>query len=454
MLYKGSDTFAASLDFYDFTRKLNPVNICAFGSYINLNHKNTMKKELLMLAALSLIASSASAQKQDRKQILEEARPILEENAPEGGADKVPQFGIWGKQGKFYLGIGGAVKATAGVDLGDPIDNPNEFVTADIVPVEAGNHAKLHLSAMQSNLFVNFVALPESDNQIGAFVSMIFLDNYTPKLEHAFVKYRGFKIGYDYSVFSDNGALPPTIDYEGPNASTAVQKPVMSYSCSFGKKKAWTASIGLDLPSLDPINANRTRSVNQVAPDVPIAIKYAWGEGSGWIKASAILRNMYYFNEVSQKKVDVVGWGVSLSGTAEILPGLTGYWQGVYGHGIATIMQDLSGGNLDLTPSGNGNNLKATKSWGAFGGLTYNFTDNVSCTAAYSHIRNYVKAWENEPTPFGEQYKYAQYVVGNVLWDITPIISTGIEYLYGRRVNFDGTQAHCNRLQAMLQVKF
>lgn len=418
-----------------------------------------MRTRILFLTALIACSMTAMAQKpgdkkSDRKHLFEAATPILEENAPEGGADMVPKFGLIGKEGKFYLGIGGKVKGTIGVDLGDPIDNPNEFVTADIEPVGPGNHTKFQLSAMQSNLFVNFVAFPGSDNQLGAFVSMNLLDNYTPALEYAYLKYRGIKIGYDYSVFSDNGALPPTIDYEGPNASTAVQKPNISYSISFGKRKAWTAMVGLDLPQVNIINSARSRSVNQAAPDIPIAIRYAWADGAGWIKASAIMRNMNYFNENAGKNIDVVGWGVSLSGTTEIAPGLSGYWQGVYGHGIASLFQDLSDQDVDLTPCGTGSALKASKSWGAFGGLTYRISDKVSITGAYSHIRNYQKKWTGGSAPFAEQYKYAQYVVGNVLWDISPIVSTGIEYLYGRRVNNDGSQAHLNRLQAMLQVSF
>ncbi len=51
-------------------------------------------------------------------------------------------------------------------------------------------------------------------------------------------------------------------------------------------------------------------------------------------------------------------------------------------------------------------------------------------------------------------YSYGQYAVGNVMWQITPMLQCGLEYIYGRRVNMDGAQAHDNRLQTMLQVSF
>ena len=418
-----------------------------------------MNKLLLLgLAGLSAVSVFAkpphSKEPRANHELKEASHDVFTDNAPEGYKDAVPHFAIFGKKDLFYLGIGGAVKATVGMDWGAPTDNPNEFVTGDIVPVAPGDKTKFNLSAAQSSLFVNFVAFPNSDNQLGAFIGMNFLNNYCPVLQYAYLKYRGIKAGYDYSVFSDNGAMPPTIDYEGPNACTASPTPVVNYTYSFGKHKAWSASIGLELPSPSITNRSYTRLVNQAVPDIPIAIKYAWTGGNDWVKASAIVRNIYYHNEHTEKNVDVAGWGVSVSGTSEIVSNLRAYWTGVYGHGIASLMQDCSGMNMDLSPVGNEGYLTASKSWGGFAGLQYNFTENVYCSATYSHVRNYAKAWTGGDHAYGDQYKYAQYAVGNVFWNITPIVTTGLEYIYGRRVNVDGTQAHDNRLQAMLQVSF
>lgn len=420
----------------------------------------TLSEKILLCAVATLFAFTAVAKPPHHREprsnndLKEASHGVFTDNAPEGFKDAVPHFAIFGKKGMFYLGIGGAVKATAGIDWGAPTDNPNELITADIFPVTAGNETKFNLSAMQSNLFVNFVAFPNSDNQLGAFIGMNFLNNYCPVLQYAYIKYRGIEAGYDYSVFSDNGAMPPTIDYEGPNACTASPVPVVNYTYTFGKKKEWSVAAGLELPSPSITTTAHTASVNQAVPDIPVAVKYTWGDGGNWVKGSAIMRNIYYHNDRSGKNVDVVGWGVSLSGTTEIIHGLRGYWTGVYGHGVASLMQDCGGLGMDLSPVGDTNYLTAAKTWGAFGGLQYNFTDDIYCSASYSHIRNYAKAWSGGSNPYPEQYKWAQYAVGNLFWNVTPIISTGIEYIYGRRVNVDGSQAHDNRLQAMLQVAF
>lgn len=383
------------------------------------------------------------------------AHPHFEENAPEGCKDAVPHFAIFGKEGSFYLGIGGTVKVTAGEDWGDPLSNPNSFITSELTQAAPGDNTKFNLSAQQSSLFVNFVGLPDSKNKISAFVGINFLNNYVPVLQNAYVKWRGLKAGYDYTAFSDNGALPPSIDYEGPNAATSVSVPTVSYTYTFGKKKEWMVSGGIELPQYSITPGIDSKDVTQPIPDIPVSIRYGWNKGNDWVKLSGVLRNLYYRNEAADKNVDVVGYGVELSGTAQLFPRMRGFWTGVYGRGIASYIQDLSGVGLDLTPTTT-KTLGAARTWGAFGGFQYDFTKNVYASLTYSHVRNYADEWARRASsePYGGMYKYAQYALANVFWKVTPIVTTGVEYIYGRRVDNNGGQTHCNRLQTMIQVSF
>ena len=76
------------------------------------------------------------------------------------------------------------------------------------------------------------------------------------------------------------------------------------------------------------------------------------------------------------------------------------------------------------------------------------------CTAIYSHVRTYANSYADSSVEWKTGYKYAQYILGNIFWQVNPIVQVGMEYIYGRRVDFDCSQAHDNRLQAMLQVSF
>lgn len=382
----------------------------------------------------------------------------LRQNMPQAyNVPGLPRFAIFGKEGKFYLGIGGQVKVTAGYDLGDVIDDPNCFTTSALPMNGApGNGGKFQISAQQSSLFVNMVALPGTANQIGAYVSVNFMgESYAPSIVQAYLKYRGITAGYAFSLFSDMAAAPPTIDYEGPNAFTALPHTVLYYEKPFGRKKEWKAGVGVEQPANSFTLATKTLSVNQRVPDIPAYIQYSWNNGKGWLRFSAMLRNLYYRDLITAHNVDRIGWGVKASGSTPIVGNLTAYYQAVYGKGISSYIQDLNGMGMDLMPSATDlGKLNPIKAWGAYGGLQYNFSKSVFCSATYSHVRTYVPRYAGTDSPWGEQYRYAQYVVANVFWNINSLIQTGVEYLYGRRVNYNGDQSHDNRIQAMLSLNF
>lgn len=378
-------------------------------------------------------------------------------NAPSEFGSHVPRFAVIGKDHSFYLGIGGKVTVTAGYDFGNPTDDPNMFLTSGIPnSLPPGNGGSLRISAQQTHLCLNFVGLPGSANKFGAFISFNLLkDNYQPDLQYAYVKYRGIKAGYDKTLFADPASTPPSIDYEGVNASSSLSNAILDYSFSFGKKKAWSAGIGVEMPMYSVTDAagHGAYAVSQRVPDIPAFIKWSWDDGSGWLRFSAVMRNMLYHDPASGKNVDKVGYGFLLSGAAPVVPGLTAYYHGLYGKGIASYIQDLSGCGMDLMPSASTQYiLDMPKAWGAFGALQYDFSRSVFASASYSHVRTYA---DGCAMPAGDtQYRYAQYIAGNVFWNISPLLQSGIEYIYGRRVNYNGSQAHNSRIQAMLSLSF
>lgn len=382
----------------------------------------------------------------------------LHKNAPQiFNIPDVPRFAVHGKEGKYYMGIGANIKAVGTYDIGNPVSNDNLFVTSAIpMGIAPGNGAQFRFSAQQSNIYLNVVALPGSKNQLGAYVSINFLGSgYTPSLQLAYLKYRGFTAGYNYSLFTDAAASPATIDYEGPNALTCAIHGNIYYEQPFGKKKEWKAGVGLDMPANSFTNATHTATVSQRVPDIPFYIQRSWADGNGWLRLSGIVRNLYYRDMTAQKNIDKVGWGIKASGMTPVVGGLTAYYQAAYGKGIASYIQDLGGTGMDLMPDpSNSSRLDAVKAWGAFGALQYNFSPSVFCTAIYSHVRTYVNSYADSSVEWKTGYKYAQYILGNIFWQVNPIVQVGMEYIYGRRVDFDCSQAHDNRLQAMLQVSF
>ena len=425
-------------------------------------------KRIILLSALALLAASATAQapKTERKittfghkEDIDSTQlyGILHHNAPEDFRNPgVPAVAVVGKDGKFVLGVGGFIKAVTGVDFGHPIPDPDQFITSQI-PMEDmdGDGTRYNLSAQQTKLFINFVALPGTGNEIGAFISANLMNDYTPMLEYAYLKYRGIEAGYDNTVFSDPSCGAPAVDYEGPCSNTANPVGGINYTWEPHPHGRWLVAAGIQLPQYSfTTYEGRTKSVYQRFPDIPIAGKFAWDDGNSWVRASAIFRTLTYRDVISKINHNKFSYGFQLSGGWNFLEKLTLYYQGVWGKGIGSIIQDTQDEGLDLTPCDDGYGLEPVELCGGFLALLYEINDRFSSSVTYSQLRTYAKKFEGGETAWGDMYKYAQYVSANVFCNVTSYFQVGLEHIWGRRTNYDGTKCADNRLQLAFQLSF
>lgn len=427
-----------------------------------------MKNQILFMLGILCFATAVSAQDVEKMHFINtekssEVYDVMQSNAPGDAVLKdVPRFALIGKDHKFYAGLGANAMLVGDFDWSHPLDNANKFIPGDIpMTIEPGSGGQFLLSAAQTDFYLNFVALPGSANQIGIFIDVNFMaGNHSPALHHAYLKYRGITAGHTISIFTDLGAKPASIDYQGPNALTFMGHPNISYTGKFGRNKAWSAAIGLDLPEFSATYSSGlvggketafTGKATQRIPDIPLYLQRSWLDGKGWLRASAIFRTLTYRDQILNKNHNVLGWGVKLSGKTPICGGLSAMWEGVYGHGVSSYIQDLSGKGMDLMPDPDENGkLKAVPAWGAYGTLQYQICPKVFLNATYSQVRTYAKDWNT--TAWGETYKWAQYVTANCFWKINSFTMFGVEYLYGRKMDHSGIQAHDNRLSLMLKV--
>ena len=290
---------------------------------------------------------------------------VLEENAPKYfNAPGMPRFSVIGNERAFYLGIGGYIRGTASYDFGNPIQSPLYFIPSAIpMDGEGGNSSLLQFSAASSNLFFNFVALPHTENKVGAYIDFGFaqgMGNYGFSLKAAYLTYRNLTVGYTTSLFTDGAAAAQTIDQQGPNAMTFLFNTVIDYQWPINRH--WKVGVGLEMPKVDASYLNSTRAVNQRVPDIPVYVQYSWKEGKGWLRLSGIMRNMYYRDQVAMKTDDVMGLGIKLSGVSPLTRSLNLYSQSVFGKGISSYVQDLQGLGMDLVPvTGNGGQMEAVE---------------------------------------------------------------------------------------------
>lgn len=393
-----------------------------------------------------------------------------------------PRFAIVGKNEKFYVGFGGYVKGTMSFDWGSPINNYNEFIVSAI-PMpgsqKPGNKAQFGLSAQQSDIYVNLVALPLEKNKFGFYLNFIFLgNNYLPQVRQAYVTWRGIEMGYGFSLFTDLAADPATIDYEGPNSFTVVINAKFDYRHTFGKH--FGIGIGAELPMASytdgfgkvyqggAYKTVGTATVEQRIPDIPMYLQWNWGNNNR-IRLSGLLRNMQYRSNmtgttaedlVGGKTKNLVGGGIQLTGNFNVANKLIGYYQATWGKGMTSYFEDVTGMGYDMVPCATDpGKLQTVKAWGGYLGLQYNWSSKVYSNLIYSHLRLYTPdygdgSFNSGAYNWSQQYKWGQYAVANVFYNITPQFSWALEYIYGRRMDWNHQQAHDNRIQTMLQVTF
>lgn len=129
---------------------------------------------------------------------------------------------------------------------------------------------------------------------------------------------------------------------------------------------------------------------------------------------------------------------------------MTLYATGCYGKGIAAYLGDLSSGNYDLLADpGNPGRLYAPATLSGTAGAKVQILPRLSSTLCLATLRHYPKA-----DPAADTYKYAQYLSINAVYDFSPRLQLGVEYLAGKRMNCGGEHANVNRAEALLSFSF
>ena len=367
-----------------------------------------------------------------------------------------PQFIFATRNNRFALGIGGYVNLRTSYDFKGAVDNI-DFVPYSI-PMSAtyANRQRIMMDATTSRLFTKAVVNSRQLGRIVAFVDMDFRGgaefSYTPRLRSAYVSMLGFTAGRDVSTFCDLDAAPITVDFQGPNAYNFNFATLLRYEIEFLDRHL-KAGLAAEMPVVSGTYDEAFAPISQRIPDVPIYFQYAWGENrQSHFRASAILRNMYLHNNLTDDNTSLFGWGVQASGRIEPCDYFVLYFNGVYGKGITPYIQDLTGSGLDFTPNpANAEQIQTMPMWSwQVAGQVNIIPSTLFASGGYSTVRvNHHNGYYAET-----QYKRGTYIFGNVFYQVNPNLRLALEYLHGSRSNMNDTKGEANRLSVMVQYNF
>lgn len=418
-------------------------------------HPNRMQKDKLkyVIGTEVNITDSVNAYK------------LLYENIPQDNDFlNDPIFAIIGRRRYFYFSVGANLKLGLCYDWGNPGDNPQGMSVAEIQKAAPGDRQAFQITAQSSNIYFNIIGFPNTANQAGLFFSLA-LDgepgnSYKVHADNAYMRFRGFTLGYTSSLYNDRAADPYTIDGHGPIASGGHNNVLVNYQKYVSKHVR--IGVGIEAPTSDmslyvpeALKEEGIRNVRQRVPDIPAYVTYAFNS-SDHLRLSGIARVLTYRNFVKNRNENRFGWGLKLTGAATfgktILYGMA---QG--GKGISSYLQENRYMGLDLVPDmARPGSLKEPVSWGTILGVQYNWRPNVFSTVVYSFIRNYVDPYDNSSgdIAYADQMKYGQYALANVMWRLNRLFMVGAEYVYGQKNTFGRERLSNNRFSLQVAVSF
>ena len=377
-------------------------------------------------------------------------RIMNESQLPHIHEPQAPRFLLMDRKGKFALGIGGYVRATAEYDFGGIVDD------IDFIPAFIPNSSKIkNQFQMDANTSTIFLKLVGHTKLLGDFI-VYTAGNFRNgsnkgfQLQNAYVSFRDITVGYTYGGFMDLGALPSTIDFQGPNGATFYRTTQLAYTYKGLKNFRFNASI--EMPSVDGTTNSDLNINQQRMPDFTAYAQYGWNNSSH-LRVGALIRSMTYTSSFCDKASSVTGFGVQASTTFNVGKKWQVFGQATYGKGIGQYLNDISNLNVDIVPDPDKEGkMQALPMLGWYAGLQYNVCPKVFLSSTYSMSRLYSD--NGYPDAVGSTYHYGQYFVVNMFWNVTSNMQVGVEYLRGWRNNFDNSTHHANRINLLVQYSF
>lgn len=386
--------------------------------------------------------------KKSNQKIVKQFKQSMNEGFNEPGA---PRFLLYDQKHDVAFGIGGFLRVRTAYDWGSVPTNSFGFIPFSIpVPANKANNGQFTIDPYKSNIFFKLLGNTKGLGAYEAYISGQFTGpGNSFAINDAYLRFMGFTVGKTWSLFNDLGAVPPTIDFQGPNGAGEMRTGQIAYAHEF--KNGIKLGVSVEQNQSSGTYDSKVGAASQRIPDIPAYIKYSWCKGASHVKLAGVLRNMSYQNLVTTDNKTATGYGVQLSGTVKVGKPVQLYFQTTYGKGIAQYINDLSGNGLDFVyDADESGKMVAQEAFAWYGGLQFNLSPSVFASATYSQARIFPKDGYKP----ANQYRYGQYIVGNVFWNLSSAFQFGAEYLWGNRVNIDGSNEHANCIQALVQYNF
>nr|WP_310522459.1 DcaP family trimeric outer membrane transporter [Polymorphobacter sp.] len=280
----------------------------------------------------------------------------------------------------------------------------------------------------------------------------------TFRLRHAWASWGPLLIGQTNTLFMDGDLFPNVVDYWGPTGMVFLRNPQVrltvvdkaGFKFAFAIEKANTDVDVGDIREIDPDLGANIQDATPL-PDLTLQARYAgdWGH----VQLSALLSKLAYETigtPDNQPRGSQFGWGLNLGTSFNVAPATTLRAGVVYGHGIASYMND---GGTDLAPrvtnAAPGLEAQAVPLLGIIAYVDHRWSKSFTSALGYSLTKV-----ENTDFQSASAYHKGEYASGNLLWEPVPHILVGGELMYGKRTDNDGASGDDIRTQLTFKASF
>lgn len=365
---------------------------------------------------------------------------------------EAPYFTLMSKDANLAMGIGGVINLTGWFDWSGMVEGVDFNPYRIVMPRTPENLRNLSASASGTSIFISIMGRNTPVGDFRAYVEGGFVGyggmDFT--LKKAWFQIQDFTAGYANTTFSDPSAQPNVLNPVGANGKVDKANMLVRYMHTW--RHRWSVAASVEFPSSHQgVQEGLTRKMRDYVPDFAVLGQYAWNRGMSHVRVAAILRQLNYRDLLTERNRHITGWGVHLSAVVRAGQRLTLYALGSVGQGIASYTADLWHGNYDLLPTPDQpGHLYAPTTVGATAGVKVDIAPRLSTTVCAATLRNHAKR-----TPIdASTYKYGQFLSANIVYYLMPRLQFGLEYLAGKRANYDGETGNVNRLQASAIFSF
>jgi len=251
-------------------------------------------------------------------------------------------------------------------------------------------------------------------------------------------------VGKTYSTFMDDGALPTTLDYNGPGGVTYVRQWLARGSLKFGAGWAIDAAVEESQADLTAGSAVLGLKVSADRPDLALRLRYEGERGHFQLAGLSRRVSVAFAGPGGTTERSFDGSGISVSGSLSVLEDDSLLFQAATGKGIGRYFNDpVSATGLALNAGGT---LDLSRTTGATLYYQHKWTPDWMTVAGASTLR-----LSEEGLRAPGALSRITYASVNLIHRVTPTLLVGAEGLWGEATSFGGAAASNRRLQLSLR---